>query len=60
MYYYLYDAMYGFVLPSVMRSVRDSHCSGDYRKGTGTQVLSLKTRGVTGGIRAVHGHSTYS
>jgi hypothetical protein len=31
--------MYGYDLLSVMRSVRDSHCSRDYREGTGIWVF---------------------
>jgi hypothetical protein len=31
--------MYDFVYLSVRRSVRDSHCSRDYRDGTGIRVF---------------------
>jgi hypothetical protein len=38
--------MYGCDLPAVMRSVRDSHWSRDYRKGTGTRVFLTKNPGL--------------
>jgi hypothetical protein len=35
----LCDAMYDFAYLSVRRSVRDSHCSSDYRDGTGIRIF---------------------
>jgi hypothetical protein len=37
--------MYGCDLPTVMRSVRDSYWSRDYRKGTGTRVFLTENPG---------------
>jgi hypothetical protein len=45
--------MYGCDLPTVMRSVRDSYWSRDYRKGTGTRVFLTGNGLLQAGLHGV-------